>query len=104
MSTISLRDARTIGQGEKPYIVAELNTSHFGSVDLAKEMIEQAKNAGCDCVKFQSWSPASINSKSFYDENLIAGRIYQKFSFTEDKLLTVAQFCKELGIAFSSTP
>ena len=33
---------------KKPYIVAELNTSHFGDINLAKKMILKAKEAGCD--------------------------------------------------------
>ena len=49
----------------KPYIVAELNTSHMGKIDNAKEMISNAKEAGCDCVKFQSWSAETLYSKSY---------------------------------------
>ena len=31
-----------------PYFVAELNSSHFGNLDYAKDMITEAKNAGAD--------------------------------------------------------
>lgn len=87
-----------------PYIIAEINTSHFGSVEIAKEMIYKAKEAGCDCVKFQSWTTETLYSKSFYAENPIAKRIVNKFAFSEDKLIEVANYSKECGIAFSSTP
>ena len=53
---ILLKDKRKIGDNHKPYFVAELNTSHFGNITIAKKMIFEAKKVGCDCVKFQSWN------------------------------------------------
>ena len=83
MAKCTLRDKTVIGDFLKPYIVAEVNTSHNGSVEKAKAMIDKAKEVGCSCVKFQSWSKESLYSKTYYDENPIAKRIVQKFSFTE---------------------
>ncbi len=104
MSIIQLRDSRLIGDGHSPYVIAEVNTSHFGNLDIAKEMIDKAKEADCDCVKFQSWSPESINSKSFYQENPLAARIYKKFSLDNVELKQMSDYCNEVGIGFSSTP
>ncbi|SVC98698.1 uncharacterized protein METZ01_LOCUS351552, partial [marine metagenome] len=72
--------------------------------ETAKEMIDQAKKAGCDCVKFQSWSMKSLYSKSYYDENPIAKRFFNKFAFSDADLTEVAEYSKKSGIAFSSTP
>ena len=69
---IKLNDGRKIGDFQKPYIVAELNTSHFGNILLAKKMILKAKQSGCDCVKFQSWSSGTLYSKNFLEKNLIS--------------------------------
>ena len=69
MRQVKLKDSKVVGDGQKPYIIAEVNTSHFGDINIAREMIKAAKEANCDCVKFQSWSSTSINSKSFYKEN-----------------------------------
>ena len=104
MANCILRDSTVIGDFMKPYIVAEVNTSHNGNMEAAKEMIDRAKEAGCSCVKFQSWSKESLYSKTYYDENPIAKRIVQKFAFSEAQLMEVARYCKERGIAFSSTP
>lgn len=104
MAQCTLRDSVVIGDFQKPYIVAEVNTSHSGNINTAKEMIDKAKEAGCDCVKFQSWSTESLYSKSYYDENLIAKRFVQKFAFSETQLMEVAQYSRERGIAFASTP
>ncbi|MEI7481710.1 MAG: N-acetylneuraminate synthase family protein [Elusimicrobiota bacterium] len=104
MAKCILRDSTVIGDFGKPYVVAEVNTSHNGDMRTAKEMISRAKEAGCSCVKFQSWSKESLYSKTYYDENPIAKRIIQKFSFSEAQIMEVAQYSRECGIAFSSTP
>lgn len=104
MANCILRDSTVIGDFVKPYIVAEVNTSHNGNIETAKKMIDRAKEVGCSCVKFQSWSKESLYSKTYYDENPIAKRIVQKFAFSEAQLMEVAKYSKELGIAFSSTP
>jgi sialic acid synthase SpsE len=88
----------------KPFIVAELNTSHMGKIDTAKQMISKAKETGCDCVKFQSWSAETLYSKSYYEQNPIAKRFFKKLSFGEEALKELAYYCKTIGIGFSSTP
>jgi len=35
------------------YIIAEIGINHNGDIDLAKQLIDKAQNAGCDAVKFQ---------------------------------------------------
>ena len=47
----------------RPYIIAEIGANHNGSILLAKKLILEAKKAGADCVKFQSWTKESIFSK-----------------------------------------
>jgi sialic acid synthase SpsE len=104
MANCVLRDSTVIGDYLKPYIVAEVNTSHSGRIETAKEMIDRAKEVGCSCVKFQSWSEKSLYSQTYYDENPIVKRIVKKFSFSETQLMEIAQHCREREIAFSSTP
>ena len=71
MAKIRLRNSKYIGDFKKPYFVAEVNTSHFGDIDLAKKTLTKL-SVGCDCVKFQSWSAETLYSKTYYDENPIA--------------------------------
>lgn len=104
MSKVILRDATIIEDYGCPYIVAEINSSHGGSIEVAKQMVAKAKEIGCSCVKFQSWSAESLYSKTYYNANPITKRIVQKFSLSENELLEIAKYCKEIGIAFSSTP
>lgn len=104
MAKIQLRSGRELADYGKPYFVAEVNSSHNGNVEVAKQMIVAAAEAGCDCVKFQSWSAESLYSASYYKDNPIAKRIVSKFSLTAEQLKEMAAFAREHGIDFSSTP
>jgi sialic acid synthase SpsE len=88
----------------KPYFIAELNTSHFGDLEIAKSMISIAGDTGVDCVKFQSWSADTLYSNTYYKQNPIAKRFVDKFSFTSEQLRVLAQHAKLCGVSFSSTP
>jgi N-acetylneuraminate synthase len=67
-------------------------------------MIDAAVEAGCNCVKFQSWSVESLYSKTYYRQNPIAKKIVNKFSMSPDTLKEMADYCTRAGVAFSSTP
>ena len=104
MASIKLKEDRSLSDYGLPYFVAELNTSHFGNLDVAKEMILEAKSSGCDCVKFQSWTENTLNSKHFYQENPVAKRLFKKFSLSSEELLDLVSYCEKVGIDFASTP
>jgi sialic acid synthase SpsE len=104
MSFITLRNGRRIGDYFKPYIVAEINTSHFGNIEIAKSMIDQAKDAGCDCVKFQSWSADTLYCESYYEEYKMAKRLVTKFSLSDVQLNQLAEYATEKQVDFASTP
>lgn len=104
MNRLTFRGGKEIGDGCKPYIVAELNSSHNGKVETAKQMINAAKECGCDCVKLQSWSADSLYCDEYYAKNPISKRIVTKFSLNPDQLFELSIYCEEIGIGFSSTP
>ena len=66
MARLTLRDGMVLEDYGKPYIVAEVNSSHNGDVDLARAMVDAAAEAGCHCVKFQSWSAESLYDAEYY--------------------------------------
>ena len=47
-----------IGKGHPVYVIAEIGLNHNGSVDIAKQLIDVARDAGCQAVKFQKRTPA----------------------------------------------
>lgn len=104
MRKVILADGTEIANYTKPYIIAEVNSSHNGSVEVARKMIDAAVDAGCDCVKFQSWTAKSLYSKSYYLQNPIAKRFVDKLSLSTEELKEMALYCCEKNIGFSSTP
>ena len=104
MAECVLRDGTVISDYGRPYIVSEVNSSHNGNMDIAKQMIDASVEIGCDCVKFQSWSVESLYSKTYYDANPISKRFVKKFSLSPEQLKDLAEYCKSRGISFSSTP
>jgi len=52
------------------FIIAEIGTNHMGDVKIAKRLIDIAKDAGCDAVKFQKKTVEKIYSKKFLDSPL----------------------------------
>ena len=47
------------------FIIAEIGTNHLGDVNIAKQIIDVAVNAGCDAVKFQKSDVEKIYTKKF---------------------------------------
>lgn len=99
-----------------PYVIAEIGANHNGDMLLAKELIIQAKEAGADCVKFQSWSKNSVFSEKVYEDNhFIAddyrdrddytlSEIVEEYAISEQELLDMKTFSDEIGIDCTSTP
>ena len=87
MAECRLGDGTIVGDYNPPYVIAEVNSSHGGSMDVAMQMVDAAVDAGCNCVKFQSWSAESLYSDSYYRENPIAKRFVKKFSMGVGRIL-----------------
>lgn len=116
MNKIQLTTLKEVYNYCKPYIIAELGSNHNGDMDLAKKLIIQAKEAGADCVKFQSWSKESIFSRKTYEENYFVAddyrnrtdytleQIVEEFSISEEELLEMKFFADQIGIDCTSTP
>lgn len=99
----------------KPYIIAEIGSNHNGDIELAKKMIDVAKQCGADCVKFQSWSKDTIFSREVYENNYFLNddyrnrtdytleQIVEEYSigFEDHKILK--QYCDKVEIDFAST-
>lgn len=116
MAELKLRNGKIISDYGKPYIIAELANSHNGDMEIAKKMIDAAKAAGCDCVKFQSWTKNTLFSQKVFDDNYFLNddyrnrtdytleQICEKFSISENQLKEMDEYCKKVGIDFSSSP
>ena len=94
------------------YIIAEAGVNHNGKLDLAKELCLAAKNAGADCVKFQTWQTEKIITRSVAQADYQAdntGRAESQFDMLKrlelsyDDFRAVKAYCDEIGIQFAST-
>ena len=94
-------------------VIAEAGVNHNGSFELAKKMVDAAKEAGVDYVKFQTFNPQKLVSKyaekAKYQKETTGSdetqlQMLQKLTLTEDNFLSLRDYCKEVGIGFISTP
>ena len=46
-----------VGEGHTTYVVAEIGINHNGEIEVAKRLMDAAKHAGVDAVKFQKRTP-----------------------------------------------
>ena len=94
-------------------IIAEAGVNHNGSMELAKKLIDTAKECGADIVKFQTAKLSSLVSKSApmaeYQKENTGKEESQKdmlskllLPFEDYKIL--ADSCRNVGIKFLSTP
>lgn len=69
---------RVIGRGHPPYLIVEASANHVGKLPLALRLIEEAKRAGADAVKFQCYTADTITFNPPWDnpEFIIKGGLW----------------------------
>ncbi|AWW73147.1 acetylneuraminic acid synthetase [Erythrobacter sp. KY5] len=101
----------SIGEDEPCYIIAEIGNNHNGSLDLAKDLIELAAEAGADCAKFQMRDMASLyrGGGDAGDRSADLGAQYTldllaRMQLSNDEMLEAFDHCKSVGIQPLCTP
>ena len=96
---------RKIGDGYPAYIIGEIGINHNGDIDVAKKLMEVAKNAGADAVKFQKRTPELCvpehqrNQMRDTPWGYITYLDYRyKVEFDEEDYAEIDRFAKEIGI------
>ena len=104
---------REIGPAMPPYIVAELSGNHMGDINRAIRLMDEAKKAGADAVKLQTYTPDTMtidhDGLGFVLEDTIwRGRtlydLYQEAQTPWEWHETLFEKGKELEITVFSTP
>ncbi|WP_223473515.1 pseudaminic acid synthase [Pseudomonas sp. BF-B-27] len=106
-------DGRDIGDGYAPYIIAEMSANHNGNLNVAMRIIEEAKRAGADAVKIQTYRPDTITLKSDLPDfqitdGLWAGRtLYDLYEWAHTPWewhAPLFEYARKLGITIFSSP
>ena len=63
-------NGREIGEGNKPYFVAEMSGNHNNDINRALKIIDAAKEAGADAIKMQTYKASTIPSIMMNDQLL----------------------------------
>ena len=106
-----------IGKGESCFIIAEAGVNHNGNVNLAREMIDVAKDAGTDAVKFQSFKAENVVTqnaeKAEYQKETIGIEekeeesqytMIKKLELAEEDFKELAEYAKKKDLLFLSSP
>lgn len=104
---------RLIGQKHAPYIIAELSANHNGKLETAMRIVEEAKKAGADAVKLQSYKPDTITLNCGSDEFRIHGglwdgrtlyELYEEAHMPWEWHVPLFDHARKLGITIFSSP
>lgn len=94
------------------YVIAEAGVNHNGRLDLAKKLVDAAKDAGADCVKFQTFISGNLVSKwagkaeyqklqTDADESQLD--MLKKLELSFDDFIELKDYCSLKDIEFLST-
>ena len=94
------------------FIIAEAGVNHNGSVKLAKKLVDAAKEAGADAVKFQTFKTKNLVTKNarkaeYQIKNSGEESQYEmikKLELSPDEFWEIAKYAEDKGIIFLSSP
>ena len=94
------------------YVIAEAGVNHNGDFDLACRLVDAAKKAGADCIKFQTFVSEKLVSrnaqKAEYQKDTTGDGsqvdMLKKLELSFDDFRRLKTYCESVGITFLSTP
>lgn len=112
MSSQICINGRLIGKEMPPYIIAEMSANHNGALNVAYKIIEEAKKAGADALKIQTYRPDTITLNSDLPDfqikdGLWTGRtlyeLYQQAATPWEWHAPLFKYARKLGITMFSS-
>jgi pseudaminic acid synthase len=104
---------RAIGDNAPPYVIAELSANHNGNIETAFRIVEEAKTAGADAVKLQTYTADTITLNCDTEDFKIRGGLwdgrtlydlYQEAHTPWDWHAPLFEHARKLGITIFSSP
>lgn len=106
MKKIKLND-RMLGEAEPCFIIAEAGINHNGDIQLAKKLIDEAKNAGADAIKFQTHIPDKEMLKEGFTADYVGESLFdllKSVELSKEDHIELKNHASDVGILFLSTP
>ena len=98
---------RIVGENYPPLVIAEIGINHEGNVEKAMRMVDDAVEAGCECVKFQS----HVLEDEMIPNDVVPGnttetiwQIMKRCALTEKEEMRIKEYVESKGAIFISTP
>jgi len=97
---------------KKPKVVAEIGCNHMGDMDIAKELIDLAKNAGAGYVKFQKRNNRELLTEEQYEAphpvpynsyGNSYGEHREFLEFTLEQNMQLKEYCDSVDMVFSTS-
>ena len=94
------------------FIIAEAGVNHNGDINIAKKLVDKAKEAGVDAIKFQTFRAENLVTKEapkaeYQKETTGDGSQFEmlkKLALSLEDHIILKKYCEEKGIMFISTP
>ena len=112
MPTIQIA-GRPIGLDYPPYVIAELSANHNGKIETALRIVEEAKKAGADAVKLQTYKPDTITLNCDSEDFRIFGglwdgrtlyELYEEAHMPWEWHKPLFDYACQLGVTIFSSP
>lgn len=103
----------TIALGQRPLVIAEAGVNHNGNLKLAKELVDIARAAGADFVKFQTFHVREMTTPSGPSAQYIKKgspkaeswyKLLEQLALPDEAFEEISNYCKKKGIVFLATP
>ena len=96
-----------VGPGQPVYVIGEIGINHNGDLDLARQLIDVAADAGCQAVKFQKRTPEicvperrqRTRSRQTPWGEMTYLEYKHRIEFGHDEYRQIAEHCAERGLA-----
>ena len=103
---------RVIGEGHPAFVIAEAGVNHNGDLELGRALIREAREAGADAIKFQTYKAAKLSTRTapryWFEPDDPHGSQFDSFAqldgFGEEEHKELFRYAEEMGILCFSTP
>ena len=104
---------QSVGDGEPCFIIAEAGVNHNGDIDLAMKLVDEAKKAGADAVKFQTFKAERVTTATtgiteYQRENIGKDnsqlKMLKELELDYSAFVDLKRYCEKKNIIFMSTP